>query len=202
MAGNPRSVSQTAIYKRLQRLPKLVEDAIEASARRDAEGVIERFHDGIKEDKLGLVPLKEPTISRKEALDLEKPESPLYALGDEFVQGTFANMLECVRDGQARRYAVRPRDEYHYTVKVSPGGERTIVRTKLKLKDLFEIHEYGCTLHSGARLPPRPALRYAYEKYLRERAKLDPAKKVRDAIRKFVKDGDEKALVKIRERLG
>lgn len=203
----PWSTSTSAIASRIRRLPKMATDLIEASAKRDAEALVKAFHDGVKKDELGLLPLKDATISRKEAMGFDKPESPLYGLGDEFIQGTYCNMMEVVKDTAARKYVVKPRDDYHYSVSEGKDGQ-TIVRDKIKLRDLFIVHEYGTTISNGfgmgilIRLPPRPAFRYAYEKFMDRKRKSDPAKKVKQAIIKYVRTNDARAMELIVKRGG
>lgn len=202
MVHQPHSIRKSAIVKRIQRLPKIALDMIRTSARGDAETLVGYFHDGIKDDEFGLLPLKDATISRKEAQGLDQPETPLYGLGDEFIQGTYCNMMEVVCDEGKRKYLVKPRDDYHYSVK----KDGNITRDKIKLSDLFIVHEYGCTIANGfgkgilIRIPPRPALRYAYEKIMLEKKRHDPAKPVRDAIRAYIKTGNDAAMKKIAER--
>ena len=201
-----KSPEYWAIRKRIQRLPKLATDLIETSARKDGEELVQRFHDGIKDDKFGLLPLKDRTIARKEALGLDQPETPLYGLGDEFVQGTYCNMMEVVREEGLRKYVVRPRDEWHYSLKRNKDG-MVIGRDKIKLADLFIVHEYGCTIGNGfgrgimIRIPPRPALRLAYNAMMDEKKRHDPADEVRKAIREFIKTGNENAMKLIAERM-
>ena len=199
MAGKPWSTSNSAIASRIRRLPKMATDLIEASAKHDAEALVKTFHDGIKGRKLGLLPLKDATISRKEAMGLDRPESPLYGLGDDFIEGTYSNMMEVTRDQSARRFVVRPKDGYHYRLVAKKDGQG-VVRDKIKLRDLFIVHEYGTTISNGfgrgilIRIPPRPAFRYAYDKLMDQKRRRDPAKEVRKAIASYVRDNDKKAM--------
>lgn len=201
----PWSVSKSAVASRIRRLPKLMSDYAETSARRDAEALVKDFHDGIMKNRLGLVPLQDATVSRKSAMGFESPDSPLYGLGDEFMQGTYANMMEVRKDSSAMRYVVAPRDGYHYEVLDGDGGRR-IVRGKIKLRKLFLIHEYGCTISNGfgrgivIRIPPRPAFRYAYDRLMNRKRRADPSGDVRKAIGRYVRAGDAAALRKIAGR--
>jgi hypothetical protein len=200
-----KSPEYWAIRKRIQRLPKMATDLIKTSAKRDAELLVKEFHDGIKKDKFGLLPLKDRTISRKEALGLSQPETPLYGLGDDFVQGTYCNMMEVIEEPAKRMYLVKPRDGYHYSLKKDKDGF-VIGKDKIKLADLFIVHEYGCTINNGfgrgifIRIPPRPALRLAFDSVLKSKARKEPADEVRKAIREYIKTGNESAMRKIAER--
>jgi hypothetical protein len=202
------SMSTSAIAKRIQRLPKMATELIETTAKGDADKLIKLFHDGIKKNQFGLAPLEPETISRKEAAGFDRPESPLYGLGDEFIQGTYCNMMVSVKDDTRRKYVVKPRDEYHYSQRDNKDGSTSIVRDKIKLRDLFIVHEYGTTITDGfgkgilIRLKPRPAFRYAYEKLMNKKRRADPAQKVRKAIMRFVKNNDDSAMKIIAKRAG
>lgn len=201
MVKQKLAVTKSAIYKRIQRLPKFALDAIENCAKGKAESLTTLFHDGIKENTLGLLPLKDTTIDTKEAMGFEQPDTPLYGLGDD-ADNSYANMMDVVKDEAGKRWTVKPRDAKHQ-IQLPDGS---VVDSNFMLKDLFKVHEYGCTITNGfgkgifIRIPPRPAFRYAYEKLMLLISKKDPAKKVRDAVTRFVRSGDEKALELIRER--
>jgi len=202
----PWTVSQSVIASRINHLPKMALDLIEASAKRDAEALVKTFHDGIKEGKMDLLPLKDATISRKEAMGFDRPESPLYGLGDDFLQGTYSNMMEVVKDESVKKYVVKPKEGYHYSQHENKDGSTRIVRDKIKLRDLFIVHEYGTTISNGfgrgilIRIPPRPAFRYAYDELMDKKRRYDPADKVRKAIMDFVRRNDKKAMEKIIEQ--
>lgn len=190
-----------AVRSRVRRLPKLMISQMKAHARKDANGVIKEFHDGIKNDSLRLQRLKPATIESKERRGLMQPETPLYALGLEDKR-SYVNMLHVRKVGD-RMYVVRPKHGYHHG-KRWPGDEP---KQKIKLKDLFDVHEYGAVINNAfgkgimVRIPPRPALRYAYKKYIRRRAREDPAVAVRIAIAKYIKAGDAVALKRIEAKL-
>lgn len=200
MVKSNLSMKQAAIEKRIQRLARVYSDRVEAYAKGQAEELVKRYHDGIKADEFGLAPLQPATVSQKDAAGYELPESPLYGLGDE-AEDTYANALEAVR--QDKRYVVRPRDARHQYV----DKDGRVRRSKITLKGLFMVHEYGCTITNGfgrgitIRLPPRPALHYAYRALMDKRRRLEPAAKVRTAMARYVREGDEAMIKEIQGRL-
>jgi hypothetical protein len=201
MVNQRLSINKTAIARRIANLPKMVTDAIESCAKGQAQALRSEFHDGIKENLFGLAPIKEATISRKEAMGFDRPESPLYGLGDE-AEDTYANMMEVFRDEGVKKYVVRPRDGFHMVQK----ADGSIVRSKFKLKDLFAVHEYGCSISNGfgkgipIRIPPRPAMRYAYNALMAKLKERDPAKELRQAIASYVREDNKRALKLIEAR--
>lgn len=191
------SIKAAAIRSRIQRLPRLIGKYPEYRAKKSAEWTIQVFHDGIKKDALGLMPLAESTIDSKEAAGYEYPESPLYALGDE-ADDTYANMLEAAKIGD-RKWIIRPRKGYHQKRR----ADGTIVRSKLTLKRLFKIHEYGATINNGRaiiRLAPRPALHIAFRRVLKMMARQEPSAEVRKAMAAFVRAGNDHFLKELTKR--
>ena len=192
-----RSDSIAAVRKRIERLPKLTGDALESYAKKNALALVRLFHDGIKKDQLGLWPLKDRTIATKAAAGFEEPESPLYGAGDEEPDRSYSNMLEATRGTKA--WFVRPKSGYHWSKKG---------RKRIKLADLFSIHEYGATIMNGfgkgiiIRIPPRPALTYAYKKLLGKLKREEPSKKVREAMVKHAKGAEDFARNKAVSRMG
>jgi len=190
-----------AVKSRVRRLPKMMIGHLKAHARKDANGVIEEFKDGIANDSLRLERLRPATIESKERHGLGQPTTPLFGLGLED-RRSYVNMLH-VRKVAERMYVVRPKPGYHHG-KTEPGDPP---KKAVKLKDLFDVHEYGALIANAfgkgivVRIPPRPALRFAYKKYIRRRAREDPAVKVRAAIARFVNAGDAGALQRIESKL-
>lgn len=190
-----------AVRSRVRRLPKLMIKQMEAHARKDANAVIKEFRDGISNDGLMLRRLRPLTIESKTRRGLGEPTFPLYALGLGNSR-SYVNMLHVKKVGD-RMYVVRPRPGYHHG-KRWPGDQ---AKKQIKLKDLFDVHEYGAVINNAfgrgivVRIPPRPALRFAYKKYIRRRAREDPAVAVRVAIAKYIRAGDTVALKRIEAKL-
>ena len=198
MVTSNLSMKAAAVRSRIQRLPHIVEGIPEYRAKRLAKKTIQVFHDGIKRNRFALEPLKEATVSAKEAAGYDKPGTPLYALGDRGTD-TYANMLEVVKL-EARRWVVQPREGYHEK-RLKDGS---IVHSNLTLKKLYEVHEFGASIDNGKTIiviPPRPALHIAYRRVLKITGKADPAVAVRTAIARFVKIGNADMLYKFREEV-
>ena len=182
-----------AIKSRIQRLPRLIGLAAESYAKRNAKQLVREFHDGIKERKFGLVKLRPATITAKERMALERPSSPLYGVGDYDEKHSYANMMKIKREKY--KYTVYPSGEYEHKKRGrGKGGPR------IRLRDLLAVHEYGRTIPNAfgksisVRLPPRPALRYAYTRLMKDIKKRDPSAKVRLAVVKYLRTADELAL--------
>ena len=175
----------SALKSRIQRLPKLIGTIAESYAKRNAETLVKMFHDGIKENKLGLTKLKPATISAKEKMALERPESPLYGVGDYDLRHSYSNMMRIKKEKY--KYTVYPSGEYEHAQR---GKKKTGGR--IRLRDLLIIHEYGRTISNAfgkgitVRLPPRPALRYSYTRLMAELRRKDPSKKVQKAMARYV----------------
>lgn len=197
------SRNMRAVETRIKRLPSIMIDQMKARAKKDAMAVIENFQTGIKENLLRLEPLKQSTVKKKQAAGLENSMSPLYGLGFDD-PNSYVNCLEVKLVGN-RLWAVRPREDWHHGKGYDEGATP---EPRIRLRDLFDVHEHGAVINNAfgkagvvVRIPPRPALRYAYKAYMAERAKADPAVKVRAAIAKHVQDGDRAALARISAKL-
>jgi hypothetical protein len=109
-------------------------------------------------------------------------------------------MMEVAKVGD-RMWVVRPKRGNHH-----PDPDRPDAKP-ISLRALFDVHEYGTTISNGfgrgivIRIPPRPAMRYAYRRYMAERAKQDPALRMRAAIARFIRLGDAAALSRIARKM-
>jgi len=196
------SASKKAVEARIHRLPQMMIGQMKAHALHDAKSVIENFKYGISNRLFRLKSLKPTTIASKVARGFEKPDVPLYGLGEE-ERDSYINCLH-VRNIGNRLYSVEPRNDWHH-------GKRTADDSpehKIRLKDLFDVHEYGTVINNAfgrkglmVRVPPRPALRYAYKAYMAYKKKTDPEFAVRIAIAKYVRSGDREALARIARKL-
>jgi len=185
------SPAMKAQLKRIQNLPRLYNDVVHASVKRDALGVITEFRMGIKKNSLGLDPLSMRTIDKKRAEGLKKPIYPLYGVGPDDVD-SYMNMMVVKKIDNG--YEVTPSEEWHHT-------------EKIKLDHLFQIHEYGATIKLGRgrntryiKIPPRPALFLGYQKYMNKRKRMEPkpAVEVKRAINQYVKEGKTDLAKKIK----
>lgn len=197
------STTYAAKRKRIQRLPKLVNDAVETLSLKDAMSVIIAYQDGLKNNNLRLTKLHDFSKQRKIDAGYDRPNSPLYGAGDT-LDRTLYNALEIKKDGN--RYILRFSRKRHH-------------KSKLTLNQLHNIHENGALikvtdkmraflhfigLHLKAstkiiRIPPRPAYRKAVARMLRKRKAQENTKEVRRAIQALINNNDEKLLKKIQK---
>lgn len=170
------SDTYTAKLKRIRRLPKLVEGAVDASTRRDVNGIVKDFQDGVRKDNFDLFDLQFKTIQSKRGKGYSKPSTPLYGLGDSG-KNTYINMF--IIKKLKKGYRIIPRWALHHSAGIP-------------LRTLFFIHENGAIINTGKaliRIPPRPAFRKAFQRYLRRRLKGETSKDVRSAMRETIKTG-------------
>ena len=168
-----------AKMKRIQRLPRRMDGFFTTSAKKDAVGLIDTFRDGIIKDDFGLEPLKPSTVKSKAGMP--KPTTPLFGLGDTIEKKSYLNMLRIRKI--KRGFKVFPSWAKHHT-------------SKLQLRWLFIIHEYGAIIRQNRggkivliRIPPRPAFRKSYDRYMGSKSKREPTDKVSKAIIQLIKTG-------------
>ena len=80
-------------------------------------------------------------------------------------------------------------------------------KSKLKLRQLLNVHEYGATIKRGSgnnitliRIPPRPARLLAYKKYMTEFKKRQVDKDIKKAISQYIKNADKNWIKKKLEK--
>lgn len=172
------STNYWAKLKRIQRLPKFFNDYMDTSSKKDAYGVIDEYRNGIKYNSFKLRPLKPATIEAKERKGFSKPSTPLYGLGEDSANSLInAFLVRNLKKG----YRVAPRNAIHHT-------------SSLKLKDLWNVHEFGITIRTKNAvipIPARPAFFLAYKRYLIKKKKLEPTEKVRRAMVLFINTGKD-----------
>lgn len=179
--------------KRIQRLPKKDLEKLTSFLKYYALETIKEFYDGIKSSSLGLVALKDRTIKRKMRDSFSQPSTALYAAGDDKKDDSYINSLRMreINGFGKRGYQVYVSSKRHW-------------KSKLKLKDLFIVHEYG-TIIKGAqgqmiRIPPRPAFHKAFAKVMGRHAKKETSWKVRWAINSLIEKDEESVDLKITRR--
>lgn len=182
-----------AIKKRIQRLPEKGLDKIGTFVKVMALKTIKYFHDGIKDQSLGLKQLKDKTIQMKRRESFQIPEAPLYGAGDERNDNSYVNMLRIRKiNGFGKKgYQVYVSRKKHW-------------KANMKLTDLFTIHEFGTIIkaQNGAmiRIPARPAFHRAHEKVLKERRKNETNRMVKQAITELIKTNSDSVGFKIAQR--
>ena len=152
------SQKTSAIKARIKRLPKIYKDHIEAVRKRDADEYISYWKSGLLNNEFKLTPLADSTIQRKIRLAYTKPQNPLYGLGLEGAHTYIKGMrIFRTKDGYVARMTGK-----HHDSKIDNHG-------------LLLIHEYGCVLKNGGRIPARPAMHEAYKRVLKNIKKRDSA---------------------------
>lgn len=178
------SDSYEAKRSRVRRLPQLLMHELEAQALKDAEELVSLFKQGIRRHEYPLKALKPETIERKTRAGYASPSTPLF--GTSRRKNRYNNMLEIVKIG--RRWIVRPRKEKHWHASIG-------------LDVMFDVHEYGATINGKARdgstvrirIPPRPAFRLAYNRFLRERLQKDPSAQMQKKVIEYINRGNWRA---------
>lgn len=166
-------------------MPKHAGDAVTGMLKRDANRLIELFHDGIKYDDFNLEQLSDETVQRKDAKNYQFPNSPLYGAGDDQEPNSYANMLRIKELGNG--WKIYPSKARHHDSNIS-------------LEGLFRIHEFGAKIvtQSGAviQIPPRPALLLAFKALLVERRKnkKETSRDVKKAIAERINNAESKYL--------
>lgn len=152
------SQKTSAIKARLKRLPKIYIDKIDTMRKRDANDFIAYWRSGILNNEFKLTPLADSTVARKIRLGMARPQNPLYGLGFEGAH-TYIKGMKVFRT--ANGYVVRMTGKHH--------------DSKIDNHGLLLIHEYGCVLNHGGRLPARPAMHEAYKRVLKDIKNRDSA---------------------------
>lgn len=164
------SQKTSAIKARIKRLPKIYKDRIDTMRKRDAKDFISYWRSGLLNNEFKLTPLADSTIQRKIRLGMARPQNPLYGLGLEGAH-TYIKGMRIFRT--AKGYVVRMTGKHH--------------DSKIDNHGLLLIHEYGCTLKNGGRLPARPAMHEAYKRVLKDIKKRDSA--MTDKINSYLRSG-------------
>jgi len=176
------SNSFEAKRNRIERLPVMGQNMILGGIKRDCNDIINAFKNGIRENSFGLEPLNENTISQKKGKGFSKPETPLYGKGDDRKRDTYINMLRIKKLNNG--YKIYPSNGKHW-------------KSKLKLSDLFKVHEYGAVITTAKaviKIPPRPALLLAYRKQLSEmkKRKKETSREVKRAMTEYINSGNRR----------
>lgn len=170
------------LQKRIRFMPKIVERLANAKTHADAESMVKTFHDGIKQNSFHLKKLKDGTIQRKRYLGYKEPDIPLYGMGDAKKKNSYMNMLRIkkIKNG----FRVFPGKEKHWD-------------SSLTLEALQKIHEHGIIIKRGnslIRIPPRPAMSYAFKAVHKGRTMKEVLSRMRAVIRMYIRKGDDSGI--------
>jgi hypothetical protein len=172
------SDSYNAKRKRISRIPRIARGSMRAATKKDAYGIIKTFREGIAANDFRLKRLQGSTVKKKRKQGMPKPRTPLYGKGEQS-NSSYMNMLRVHRERNG--YRIRPSDGKHHSGRV-------------KLKTLFFVHEYGTVIRQKnkvIRIPPRPAFRKSFERYLRKKKRTEPTEEVSRAIQDWINHGRE-----------
>jgi len=180
------SLNHKAILSRIKRLPKLVNDAMDAQIKKDVVNVIDEYKKGIRRNNFGLTPLHFLTIKRKISLGQPKPTTPLYGEGDS-KKNSMINALAFRKIKKG--YRLYRRIAKHHSAEIP-------------LKDLLYIHEHGAIVQfelKEIRIPPRPVVDKAIIRALKKKKKNEPSRSVKKAINELIKTGNDSMFKKLME---
>ena len=165
----------------------MYEKIIMAQRKTDADGLVREFHNGIKNDTLGLTRLKPETVEQKKKQGKPKPSVPLYGLGDLAGDRSLSNalMIRKLKSG----YKVSFSNRKHH----SAG---------MKLSELWLIHENGAKIIKGDKIiqiPPRHPFKKAYQSYLSKmkKNKKETSRHVKRALTEYINTGKTTMLKKL-----
>ncbi len=182
------SMKGAAKMNRIKNLPQKTLDTMVSIQKYYALKLIENFHEGIRQNSLGLKKLEDGTVKRKVREGYPYPEAPLYGAGDEKRDRSFMAMLRI--DMLSKGYKVYPSRKKHW-------------KSKLSLYGLFILHEYGgwirkrnapkegMTMGDLIRIPARQPLTKAFKKMMKDRSKKDPSRKVKNAILRNINNAED-----------
>jgi hypothetical protein len=173
----------------IEKIPEYMEAVVRTATKQRAIQVVRAFRKGIISDGLGLKPLADTTIKRKQKMGFTKPSTPLYGKGRRARDRAYINSLN-IRTLK-KGYTIRPSKRIHHS-------------SGMKLSDMFMVHEYGTvikTKFATIRIPPRPALLKARDRVLTTMSKKEVSKIVRRAYEMAIRRGDFRFLKAMKKRI-
>lgn len=201
MAKLVLSTNQDAIRSRLRRLPKLVNDAMDAQTRKDIDAVIREYKNGIRRNNFGLAPLNPVTVQRKTDQGYPRPRTPLYGQGEQ-KKNSLMNALGVrkIKNG----YRLYFRRAKHHASNLSLSDLLTImtngalIRVTPRMRAF--LHFIGIHLKKTTtiiRIPPRPVVDRAIKRALKKKKAGEPTATVRRAVNVLLKTGDDRELLRL-----
>lgn len=174
--------------KRLQELPKFMDDVMSSVVKEDCDTFIVSFQNHLRNNDLGITALKQETIDSKKRKGLKKPYHPLYGKGDD-EKLSYINMfkLKKVNNG----WEAIPKDEQHH-------------ESILTLKSLFEVHEHGMTIKKGnslIKIPPRPVAMLTYRDLFVKKKLRKSVSIVSKGILEYILEGSKSTINKFLNRV-
>jgi hypothetical protein len=185
---------------RIAQLPKITKLVADAATKRDAEGVIQEYKDGLNNNDFGLKPLIPFSADQKKESGYEG--GPLVGAG-ESEENSLINAWEIVK--LKNGYQIKLKEEKHHN-------------SDLPLNILFQIHEKGIRIKvteemrgylafKGLHLkqetkyitiPPRNTQQLSIDRWLSKRDKASIFAKAKEVIRIFLKTGTVKGVIEFK----
>lgn len=195
------STNFEAVRSRLRRMPKLTQDAAEASIKRDLQNVIKEYQKGLEANNFRLTPLSSFTVQRKRDQGMQKPKAPLYGSGASDKNSLYnALAIRKIKGGWRlyRRKAKHHESGLPLNILLSIHENGAIIKVTAKMRAF--LHYIGLHLKKQTtmiRIPPRPIVDKAIQRMLRKKKKHEVAKNIKKAMVKMIKTGNENELRKL-----
>jgi len=181
------STNPEAVRSRIRRLPKKVEGIINTFSQKEADEFIRIFQEGLSKNNFRLQALQPETIRRKRRRGFSKPKTRLVAAGTN-EKNSLTNALRITRTKAGRNVIMRSAKHWD---------------SKLTLKRLLLVHEFGAVIRKGGRnirIPPRPAFLKAFKRFAIRKQRDEPVFKVKreiqeainEAVRGYARQGDSR----------
>lgn len=190
-----------AIRSRMRRLPKLINGAMDASAKKDIISVIEEYQKGIYRNNFGLQGLNDQTIRIKSEEGLSKPKTPFYGKGYS-EKNSLINALfyRKIKNGYRlyRRRAKHHKADLPLNVLLSIHEHGAVIKVTKKMRNF--LHYLGIHLKKETnviRIPPRLIVNKAINRALRKKKKGEPSISIRAAINELIKKGNDSIFKKL-----
>jgi len=175
----------------LHRAPKLANEAVLTGAQRAAAWTVIAYQEGLRQNSLRLRPLKPSTVKAKRRLGMKRPRSPLYGLGEDN-RDSLANGLvvrNWKRGGRTTVTITPSRRAHHARVRRGRKLRRAWGDRRVPISLLIHVHEFGAFIRRGKGtiiIPPRPAVRTAFERALRKVRGTSRNKQMRAALAELI----------------
>ena len=197
------SKNMKAIKSRIRRLPKLVNNAMDAQTKKDVKNVIIEFQNGIRRNDFGLKQLSGVTIQNKADAGMTKPNTPLYGEGDS-QRNSLINALSFrkIKNGYRlyRRRAKHHKADLPLNVLLAIHENGAIIKVTERMRAF--LHYIGIHLRRETlvvRIPPRPVVDKAIIRMLQKKKTKDPDKMIQEAINQLIRTGKESMFNKLKE---
>jgi len=195
------SLHTEAVRSRIKRLPKLVNDAMDAQTRKDVINVIKEYRKGLLANNFRLEPLRPVTIDNKMSKGYDKPRLPLYGAGENEPNSLYnALSFRKIKKGYRlyRRRAKHHESDLPLNVLLSIHEQGALIRVTERMRAF--LHYVNIHLRPDTkiiRIPPRPVVDKAIIRALRKKKEGEPSTSVNKAIQELINTGKENMFNKL-----